>query len=391
MSISRRRFLRGAVALGAGWTVLPKVARASLFGGGDENGVWLGGDLHCHTLYSHDVSFPTGPGNPTLGDPKNAYTLGFTPVEQITNALARKLDFLAITDHDDLSCLDDKGYVAARDAFADVLTLIPGYEHSLGHGNGTSHAGCLGVTRHFDIDTPDDAGASALRDAVHGDGGIFIINHPFYNATKPNDPAWGYSPSVRPDSIEVWNIAWPYRKEIFGQIAATSENYKSLPWWESEFLAAGPMPATGGSDNHWRATAGAQGVGQPTTWVFARDRSWPAILDGIRAGRTTVSAEPPAFGGARLFLAAALGNDEFMVGDVVPSGGSTIEVRARVVGAPGQMLRFVVDGSPLDPITVTGPDFCASVELPGQNRAGAEVYVDEGYWMTALSSPIYVA
>ena len=49
-----------------------------------------------------------------------------------------------------------------------------------------------------------------------------------------------------------------------------------------------------------RILTGIAGVGQPTTWVHAADASVSAILDGIRAGRTTVSAQPPAMGGARL-------------------------------------------------------------------------------------------
>jgi hypothetical protein len=171
---------------------------------------------------------------------------------------------------------------------------------------------------------------------------------------------------------------------------SVSDNYKSLGYWE-RFLATGPMPANGGSDNHWRATAAAQGVGQPTTWVYARDRSWRSILDAISAGRTTISAEPPAFGGARLFLTVGSGGTEYTVGDTVPSGGSTIDALVRVVGAPGQMLKLVVDGSAMDPVTITSPDFCASISIAPQKRVRAEVYVDEGYWMTALSSPIYVA
>ncbi|HVL54588.1 MAG TPA: CehA/McbA family metallohydrolase, partial [Vitreimonas sp.] len=240
--IDRREFLGAAVAIGAGWALLPRLVEAKDGGGGD--GVWLAGDLHTHTTYSHDVWSGPGDDNTPASD---FYTLGWSPAEQIAIAEARLLDYLAITDHDDVRALADPGYRSSR------LTLIPGYEHSLSRG----HAGCLGVTSRFTgIATGTDEGALALRDAVHDAGGLFILNHPFYGS------GWRYSPLVRPDAVEVWNIGWPYRREIFG-FTNTSENYKSLPYWEESFLASGRMPATGGSDNHWRSTTAIQGAGQP--------------------------------------------------------------------------------------------------------------------------------
>jgi predicted metal-dependent phosphoesterase TrpH len=364
--ISRRRFLQGAVALGASWSILPRIAGAEQ----PPDGEWLAGDLHCHTIYSHDVWFP-GDKNTGLDE---AYTLGWHPNEQILIAESRGLDFLAITDHNDVQALSDPGYTSSK------LTLLPGYEHSLSEG----HAGCLGVGEVFEIDTQTDAGAIALRDAVHAAGGLFILNHPFYGS------GWGYSNAVRPDSIEVWNIGWPFRKPLF-QGVNTSENYKSLPYWESEFLTGGPMPATGGSDNHWRSTTAVAGVGQPTTWVHAADRSAAAVLGGIRAGRTTVSAEPPALLGPRLFLEAAAASSTWMIGDTVPATTGTVTVAARVVNAPGHFLRFVVDGVASDPILVLGFDATHTLELPAadHNRVRAELYLDPGYWMGALTSPIY--
>jgi hypothetical protein len=366
--LTRRELLRGTVALGASIAILPRLAHGETALAGE----WLAGDLHCHTIYSHDVWFP-GDDNTGLDQ---AYTLGWHPAEQIQIAELRSLDFLAITDHDDVRALTDPGYASSK------LTLIPGYEHSLSKG----HAGCLGITEHFDIDTPDDAGALALRDAVHAANphALFILNHPFYGS------GWGFSPAVRPDSVEVWNIAWPYRKPLI-QGVATSENYKSLPYWEKSFLATGPMPATGGSDNHWRSTTAVQGVGQPTTWVYAADRTWPSILDGIRAGRTTVSAEPPALAGPRLFLEAEAGSSRWMVGDTVPATAGAVTVTARAVNAPAHLLRFVVDGAGSKPLRITSLDqtHAISVDASLRNRVRAELFLNPGYWMGAISSPIY--
>jgi uncharacterized protein DUF3604 len=371
--MSRRRFIRNAAAVGLALPILPRVAPAATESAPE--GIWLAGDLHVHTVFSHDVW--GGPTDTNTG-PDEAYTLGWTTVEQIAVGKARLLDFLAITDHNDVRALSDLGYDT------DLLTMIPGYEHSLSKG----HAGCLGVNEVFDIDTGTDAGALALRDAVHVAGGTFILNHPFYGS------GWGYGNGLRPDSIEVWNIGWPYREEIFGPVGNTSENYKSLPYWE-EFLGGGPMPATGGSDNHWRSTVAIQGAGQPCTWVFAANNSVAAILDGIKAGRTFVAAEPPGLAGARLELTAHKGTQRWMIGDTVPASAGDVTVIARVQNAPGHFLRFAVDGAYSNPVQVVLPD--ESIEIPvdaaapNRNRVRAEVSLDPGYWMTALTSPIYFA
>ena len=367
---------------------LRAAARAAGSGGGPgaseghgppPHGVWLAGDLHCHTTYSHDVY--GGPGDDNTGLDE-AYTLGWEPAGQIQIAELRGLDFLAITDHNDVRALTDPGYKSSK------LTLIPGYEHSLSKG----HAGCLGIDQKLNVDTSTDAGAIALRDAVHGLGGTFILNHPFY------DNGWGYTPAVRPDSVEVWNISWPYRHiapKLLGTPVppepAVSDNYKSLPYWEKSFLATGKMPATGGSDNHYRATTAVQGVGQPTTWVYAQDRSWQSILEGIKAGRTFVAAEPPLMAGIRIELTATSGATSWMVGDTVPATAGSVTVAARVLNAPLHSLTFVVDGvkRPAKPILLPDQTLRIRVDASRVNRVRVEVALARKYWMGALTSPIY--
>jgi PHP-associated len=58
---------------------------------------------------------------------------------------------------------------------------------------------------------------------------------------------------------------------------------------------------TGGSDAHLRLLS-AVGTGNPTTWVLPTARSRQGVLDAIRAGRTTVSSQPPSSGGAPLLI-----------------------------------------------------------------------------------------
>ena len=384
--MTRRRLLQGAVAgLGAyllAPTIRPGAARAAL---PDDGGVWLAGDLHCHTVLSHDVW--GGPTDDNTGL-EESWTLGWTAGEQITIAETRGLDFLAITDHNRVDTLRLPEYRSDR------LTLLPGYEHSLPGG----HAGVFVPTvdvldAPLDGDFADAAGLARFAGAVHERGGLTVLNHPFDgNASEGDAIAWGYDAdaSTVMDAVEVWNIAWQARHDTLP--IADSDNHLSLAWWEQELLPRRRMPMVGGSDNHYRATTAIQGVGQPTTWVLAADRSTAALLDGIRAGRTTVSSQPPAHGGAQLTMAAthASGGGAVVGGEVRP-GRSNVVVQ--VANGTGSTLRVVVNGAAVHEVPVVAPSerHEVAVTLPSGAWVRAELYVDRGYAMTALTSPIYAA
>jgi predicted metal-dependent phosphoesterase TrpH len=103
-------------------------ARSASAGAAPHRGRWIAGDLHSHTVLSHDVW--AGPGDDNT-EPEEAYTLGWTAGQQIAIAESRGLDFVAITDHNRVEAVHLPEYRSSR------LALIPGYEHSLDGG----HAG----------------------------------------------------------------------------------------------------------------------------------------------------------------------------------------------------------------------------------------------------------
>jgi hypothetical protein len=318
-------------------------------------GEWLAGDLHVHTTYSHDSY--GGPGDDNTG-PDEAYTLGHTVTDDFAIAATRGLDYLAITDHNDIRSQSDPGFGAFG-----VLS-IHAYENSL-HG----HAQMLGATRLYDDGDQSTGAVSALERALHADGGVFQANHPM-------DPKWEYGYDVPVDTVEVWNLPWYYQPPF----PAASDNDGALGYWEGWLDRGYKVGATGGSDNHWVSTTAAQGPGQPTTWVFARDRSEGAILKGLRAGHTFVSHEPPAYGGAQAFLEADGDGDgryEAIAGDTVPPGSA---MRVRVEGAAGAQLRIVTDGGveAFAPVPVTTGDFEYRFRLPAAATwASAQVYGDD--------------
>lgn len=326
------------------------VARSSAL----PSGVWLAGDLHVHTTHSHDVcsSPPTDehcdPDGD--GDPSDPYTWGFTPGEQIANAEARGLDFLALTDHNTVAQQSDEGYRSDR------LTLIPAYENSL-----RAHAQMLGASRLYPGAHETAAQVQLIADALRADGGAFQINHPGDGGFSTGSWERRYGHALVPDSVEVWNVGpWIWQPPF----PSANDNDRAVRFWEGFLDRGHRVAATGGSDNHWRSTSAAQGVGQPTTWVYAADDSPASILEAIKLGRTTISMNPPALGGARIYLEALDGDDPVaMVGDTVARGST---FRVRVVGAPGAYVRVVGSGGALVFGGVVDlPDFTATFRIPG--------------------------
>ena len=318
---------------------------------GAEAGRWVAGDLHVHTTYSHDSY--GGPADDNTG-PEDVFTLGHTVTDDFAIARSRGLDFLAISDHNDVRSQSDPGFGTSG-----VLGL-PAYENSL-----SGHAQMLGATHLFDNGDASTASVLALEDALHAEGGLLQANH-------PNEPRWGYGYEVPVDTVEVWNLPWYYQPPL----PASSNNTWALHWWEGWLDRGAHVAATGGSDSHWLSTTAAQGPGQPTTWVYVRDLSVRGVLEGLRAGHTSVSSQPPGLGGPRVFLEAGR-HHRAIPGDTVSRAA---RFRVRVTGAPGSYVRIVTDGGrdAFPPVLVKGARFTHRFRLRGKPTwVHAEVYGED--------------
>jgi hypothetical protein len=312
--------------------------------GGNE-GSWLAGDLHVHTCYSHDAY--CGPGDDS--GPEEIYSTGGTVAERFAEAAVKGLDYLAITDHDDIRSWKDPDFGSAG------VMPIQAYEMSV-----AGHAQVLGAKRQYDKrDVP------ALATALRADGGVFQANHPADGldepftscdqaVDRPGSPTplhWKYGFDLRPDTIEVWN--------------ATTLMTPSERFWECWLDRGAHIAATGGSDSHGASTPI---LGMPTTWVFARRRDRASLLQAIREGRTTLSRFPPALGGFRLVLEGDADGDgkyESMIGDTV-APRAKLRVRAEGLGAPGTLSVRANGKDVALPSTSLAPGGTVEFRAPGE-------------------------
>src|SRR5436190_5401664 len=103
---TRRTFIgRGAVAGAAIATSglwLP--GGGALGNPGPRRGMWLPGDLHTHSTYSHDVY--GGPTDDNTG-PDEAYTLGLPVAGKFLEGRERGLRYMAVSDHDDVRSIPE--------------------------------------------------------------------------------------------------------------------------------------------------------------------------------------------------------------------------------------------------------------------------------------------
>jgi hypothetical protein len=198
---------------------------------------WMAGDLHAHTVHSDGA---------------------LTVPELAALAAGAGLDFLAVTDHNTVSHHAELGA-------GNGILLIPGQEVTTDRG----HANAFGRVPWVDFRRPPDEWLSTVDAA----GGLLSINHPL-----AGDCAWLMPMAGRPPLAEIWHSGWWDR--TWGA---------PLAWWLAWSPAAVPI---GGSDFH--RLADAERPGRPTTWVAVAEPTTAGVLDGLRAGRTAISADPDA-------------------------------------------------------------------------------------------------
>lgn len=325
---------------------------------------WYRGDLHLHTGHS-DGSCASRAGR----------RVPCPLFKTLDAAVARGLDFVAVTEHNTTSHMQD---LAGLQPAYDDLLLIPGREITTFQG----HANVFGTTAplDFQLGGPRAPDMGRILDQVAAAGGLLSINHP---GLPSGEACMGCGWTAKTDFDRV-----PLIEAINGTISGGP--LSGVPFWEAQLNAGRRITAIGGSDNHDATLTGARGVGTPTTVVWAENLSQDAILAGLRTGRVFVDVQ-----GTR-----ARQLDIAFEGDTrsVPMGGrATVPkaggaLRIRVAQAAGGKVRLAGPGAPaLADTAALTDDQTVTVPIP----AGAKGWVradvvgpDGALWL--LGNPIYL-
>jgi len=267
----------------------------------------LKGDLHAHTLASDGVH---------------------TTEELAIKAMRNGLDFVAITDHNQMVSLDALPQIPG-------ITLIPGIEwtHYLGHAN------FLGVDKPYDrpFATNSDSEMREIFTTAHQRGALISVNHPFETGCEFKFDLKNF----HFDCVEVWN--GPMRES----------NLRAIGLWQHLLISGMKIPACGGSDYH-RDTPFIF-LGGPTMGVFSISASVTDILDAVKKGHSFITFAP---NGPTLEMHVR----EAIMGDSVTwTEGLTVEISAEGL-LSGDVIHVVTaeDTSPILEATNDG-DFMTSL------------------------------
>ena len=310
---------------------------------------YYAGDLHAHSLESTDA-------RPTLE-------------EMIQLARSRGLDFLVISDHNTVTQMDF--FAAVQRQHPDFL-LVPGIEVTTYAG----HAGAIGATHFVEhkigLSVPSFAEVAA---AVHGQGAVLSINHPVLNL---GDACIGCAWQHPLDGVEVNGVEIGTGGLQEGALLFSSG---AIKFWDHLLAQGQHVAAVGGSDDH-QAGKGvgrlASPIGDPTTLIWADELSVPALLAGLRQGRTVVKLQGPADPMIELSAGTPLVGDTAAVRSAV--------LTARVTGGMGNSLRFVKNGVPEDGVDIDADPFVLTrdVTAPGVPGMAADPKVEDRWRVEVL-------
>ena len=328
---------------------------------------WYRGDLHMHGAHS-DGSCASQSG----------VKVPCPTFRTVEAAAAAGLDFIALSDHNTVSQMDD---IRELQPWFDRLLLMPATEITTFHG----HIQAIGLRRFVDfrLGTPHVPTMRALADNATKAGAILSINH----ADLPSGEicmgcGWTApgTPYDRLSAIEVVNA-----KNAVGPLSG-------FAFWYARLNEGHHLTGIGGSDSHDPdAPDGRAPIGRPTTVVHARDLSQDAILDGIRSGEVFIDVEGKR--GRLLEVEARAGANRVAMGGTLAlkEGALTLDIHA--VGVEGGVVEIVHRGQPLPETTpLASAEARAHVTLLSEQACGwVAVNVRDGKGTPLLvGNPVYV-
>lgn len=344
-------------------------------------GAWYRGELHAYSRY--------GPGSESVG-------------RLIRRAESAKLDFLAITDPNTMASAFDPEFSS------ESLVLIPAMEWGRPE-TGTALLYAPGIIPGV---SQSRAEAQATVVWIQAQGGIFAVAHPvwpehswqwgldYFNAMEVWCGGWR---DVAPARLAQLDDRWQERDEAgelkFAIAEAAASNYISANGQSALFY---DLVSNRGEKACVIAGSASTGpkvpLGEPVTYIYAREKSLKGMLEGLRKGRTYVSR---GLNGPTVEFQADVLNDGSIdtgMGGIIPINKESKFI-VGVEGAKGARLEILLNGLPIrsrpieaDKLYYSIPDTplvfgvyrVRIVETPNEN--------DKGYGFAdvlAMTSPIY--
>jgi hypothetical protein len=308
---------------------------------------WYRGDLHMHNSHS-DGSCLSQSGQKV---PCPLY-------KTVEAAAARKLDFIAITDHNTTSQYND---MRELQPYFDHLLLIPGREITTFQG----HANVYGTTDFIDfrLTSPHVPKINQMLQQVQDQHGLFSINHP-----------------GSPSGAACMGCGWTVPDTDYSRVTSIEAiNGGSLdgprsgiPFWQDKLNKGYRLTGVGGSDNHDAdyPPQTRSAIGHPTTVVYAANLSERAILDGVRAGHVFIDIEGTS--NRVLEFTAQAGAATAAMGDAIEArAGQTVTFSIKMTELEGAHPEVVQDGvvsTLVDPAAVQGKEETRSFDYASDGK-----------------------
>jgi hypothetical protein len=336
-----------------------------------EGAAWYRGDLHMHDAHSD--------GSCTSQTGKKVPCPLYKTVEA---AVARGLDFIAITDHNTVSHFEEERELAP---YFDRLLFIPGREITTFDG----HANVYGSTEFIDFRLTSKyvPTLTDLLNEVERKHAILSINHPGL-----------------PTGSECMGCGWSVKDTDFRRVhvieAVNGDNIDNklagVPFWQQRLNDGLRVTAIGGSDNHnaTRVPDQESAIGRPATVVHAANLSERAVLDGVLAGHVFIDVQ-----GSRdraMSFAASAGTTEAMMGDGLSApSGTRVHLAVTLDHLDGAHAELVRDGvvSPFAKGAVAGSahEILEQDETSDGGRHWLRINVrDAAGKLLLLGNPVYV-
>jgi len=325
---------------------------------------WYRGDLHAHSAHS-DGHCPSN----------QQQKVGCPLIWSVQNAAQKGLDFIAMSEHNTLSQHNE---LFELQPFFDSMLLMPAREITTFYG----HANVFGVTKHLPF-TVTDGDVSHLQQQVINNHGILSINHP---ALPSGEACMGCGWIANTDYTQVHAV-----EVLNGSVRKNHQDaFNARTFWHNLLNQGYKIAAVAGSDNHngHSHELGDGDIGSPTTVIYAKNLSTPALLDGIKAGKTFVSTQ---VSDTRIpNLTARIGEQDFEIGDTAQVSPKAMSAAMLTLTLPSSKAEKVIFYSNNDTQTLYLKADKAVVTLNTENLkwANAEVY-NHNDELLFITSPIY--